>query len=161
MTSKTHSGSPSKTPIGELEEEILKNREAKKFREATKELLVDSNQMVLTLTLNSSSNELVVTGESSIVHLIEKKGIEASSLADIRSAMIKKNATRNNNLNFSEFYQDVSKDYSKTESVFKLLELNHVNPDGWSEFDGRKVVGWYMADIKTKNNNKYNNRSKL
>lgn len=156
MSSKTQSESSSKTPIEELEEEIIKNREANKFREATKELLVDSNQMVLTLTLNSTSNELVVTGESSIVHLIEKKGIEASTLGDIRAAMIKKNARKNNTLGFSEFYQDVSKDYSKTESAFKLLELNHVNPDDWDVLDGKKVVGWYMADIRTKNNTKYN-----
>ena len=162
MTSKTTTKDTPKTPIENFEEEVKQNREANRFRQATKELLVDSKQIVVTLTLNPSSKQLMITGESSIINNIAKKGIEVSTIDDIKTLMLKNNEKKNTNFVFSELYQNDLKNYKTNESVYRLPELNHVNHETWGSKDGRKVVGSYMADIKARNNNKYDkNKEKL
>lgn len=140
--------------------EVVENRNANKFREATKDLLVHSGQIVLTLTVNPSSRDLMVTGESTLINLIESVGLENLSLADIKTELLNIKAQRdanksNDKLLFCELHRDVKKDYSENQPVAILPTLNHLKPDEWGVIQGRKVVGTYYTEIKARNNNKY------
>ena len=140
--------------------EASENRDANKFRDATRNLLVDSGQLVLTLTIHPSSQDLMITGESSIVNLIGNASLENISLANIKTAMLKKYSQNkdkktDNKLLFSDLHQDVKKNYSEEQPVALLPWLNHVKADEWGVKVGRKVVGTYLTEIKLRNNNKY------
>ena len=147
-------------PLDKFLEEVRKNKESNYFREATKQLLVGSSQLVLTLTVNPCSKDVMITGESSIVNLIENAGLEDLSLAKIKDAMLSKNSQRSDKnkdtkLVFSELHRDIKKEYLEDQPVTLLPEMNHVKPDEWGVLEGRKVVGTYFTEIKKRNNNKY------
>ena len=154
MSSRLSNADKPKTNIEKLEGEIRLNRESNKFREATRQLLVDSKQTVLAITLSPSSGELMITGQSALVHLIENKGFNATTINDIQNAMKAENKKENTDIVFSELYQNSSKDYTEDESVSRLAEFNHLNHNEWTAVEGRKAVGLYMADIRAKNKNK-------
>ena len=158
MSSRLSNAAKPKTNLQKLEGEIQLNRDSNKFREATRQLLVDSKQTVLAITINPSSGELMITGQSAIVHLIENKGFNTTTINDIQTAMIAENKKEDTDLVFSELYQNSSKDYTEDESVSRLAQLNHLNHNEWTAVDGRKAVGFYMADIRARNKNKYNKK---
>lgn len=137
------------------------NRNANKFRDATKDLLVNSKQVVLTLTIDPCSKQIIVTGESSIVKHVEKKGFDSLTLSDICAEIQEKSVWHSENNSFSELHNGIRKDFDKSEPVARLPTLKYVDPkgddgNGWHVLLGRKVVGLYMTDIKHRENLKYN-----
>ena len=137
------------------------NRNANKFRDATKDLLVNSKQVVVTLTIDPCSNTIIVTGESSTVKLVERNGIDNLTLNDICAEMRKEAVWNSDNLSFSELHNGIRRDFGRSEPVARLPTLKNIDPsgedgNGWHVVLGRKVTGFYMADIKQRTNLKYN-----
>ena len=137
------------------------NRDANKFRDATKDLLVNSKQVVVTLTIDPCSQEIIVTGESTTVKFVEEKGLDKVTLSDICDKIRQEAVWNSENLSFSELHNGLRRDFSRSKPVARLPTLKNIDPkgddgNGWPVLLGRKVVGSYMTDIKHRENLKYN-----
>ena len=147
--------------LTEFTKHVEANRDANKFRDATKDLLVNSKQVVVTLTIDPCSNKFIVTGESTTIKLVEEKGLDKVTLSDICAEIRKEAFWNSDNLSFSELHNGLRRDFRKSEPVARLPTLKNIDPkgddgNGWPVVLGRKVVGLYMADIKLRTNLKYN-----
>lgn len=140
----------------QFQDEVLKNRKANEFRKATNDLL-RSKQIVLTISVDPCTKELIYCGDKAIIERIEEMNSNKIILSDIEHAMLEESTDNKRNFNFSELDRGNRRDYPDEESVVRLPRLK-INPNSndWTAVIGRKVVESYMKDIKERENLAYN-----
>ena len=140
----------------QFKDEVQNNRKANEFRKATNEFL-RSKQIVLTVSIDPCTKELIYTGDKTIIERIEEKNSNKTLLSDIENTILELSTDKNRDFKYSELDRGKRKDYCNEESVARLPRLK-INPDSndWTAVIGRKVVESYMKDIKERENLGYN-----
>ena len=140
----------------QFKDEVQNNRKANEFRKATNEFL-KSKQIVLTVSIDPCTKELIYTGDKAIIERIEEKNSNKTLLSDIENALLELSTDKNRDFKYSELDRGNRKDYCNDESVAKLPRLKiNPNSNNWTAVIGRKVVESYMKDIKERENLGYN-----
>ena len=140
----------------QFKDEVQNNRKANEFRKATNEFL-RSKQIVLTVSIDPCTKELIYTGDKTIIERIEEKNSNQTLLSDIENALLELSTDKNRDFKYSELDRGNRKDYCNDESVAKLPRLKiNPNSNNWTAVIGRKVVESYMKDIKERENLGYN-----
>ncbi len=131
-----------------FKKEVDNNRKANDFRKATNELL-QSKQIVLTVTIDPCTNEILYTGDKVLIEKIEERNSHEIMLSDIESLMLDMTKDENQDFSFSELDQGYKKDYHGNDCVTKLPKLK-ISPDSddWTAVIGRKIVEMYMKDLR-------------
>ena len=143
-----------------FKKDVDNNRIANEFRRATNNLL-KAKQLVITMTIDPFSKEVIYTGNKALIDKIEEKNSHEILLSDIERVMTNLVNDDHEDLTFSELDRATRKDYLVDESVAKLPQLR-INPNSsdWTAVIGRKVVESFMKDIsmKEKENVDYNKK---
>lgn len=162
MNSEQNNISSSNEKFEQFKDEVSHNRKANEFRNATKDLL-KAKQIVLTVTVDPCTNQIIYTGANLIIKRIEEKTSTEMTLLDIEHVMLNISKDENQDLKFSELERGNRKEYQNDEPVARLPKLK-INPNSndWTAVIGRKVVECYMKDLKERENLGYNtNKDKI